>query len=296
MKNAIVLFVHQDSSQINLFLQQLLHGTDMDIYIHINKRFNRIRSELILNERILIVDDNIEITWGSDELLQAIILMSQKILKLGKEYGHILFSTGQDMLIKEGLDEFLSQHREEVFFEGYKDDKRRRAFLLHNWPSKYRQLIDYKFNPTKILRRLRLELFSRGLPFDEKKVGYDTKSIVFYRNWFWGAIPSVVLKYVILFLKENPGFWEIYRDALVPEEGFMTTIIMQSPYKDWLKFDSNGRSSSLTAILARSNGHPQNITFDDIPELDASPFFFARKFNKNVDEKVVTYYFKKICK
>ena len=110
----------------------------------------------------------------------------------------------------------------------------------------------------------------------------------------WGAIPSVVVEYILDFIEKNQGFMDIYQDALVPEEGFIATIVMMSPYKDWIKFNNKGHSDSLTAVLNRSNGHPLVITKNDISELEASKFYFARKFDKSKDAEVVEYYCKKI--
>lgn len=293
MKNAIIILVHHLPEQVNIFLKQILTSTDMDIFIHINKKYDALRDQLLKDDRIIITKNNIEITWGGDGLLNAVLLMLKEVRDTGKHYGHVLINTGQDLLIKNGLDEFLETHKGQVFFEGYEQDKRRRAFLLYKWPEKYRQLMDSKTNPYKILRRFRLELFTRGFPFLKKKVSVNVKSITFFRNWFWGALPFEVMEFILDYIEKNPKYMEIYHNALVPEEGFFLTLIMRSPYKDGVVF-TNGRSESLTNVLSRSNGHPVVVKYDDIVELDKSPFFFARKFDMRTDSKVIDYYQSKI--
>ena len=293
MRNAIIILVHQLPEQVNIFLNQLLKATNMDIYIHINKRYDSIREQLLKDERIIIPSDNVEITWGSDEILKAILLMFRHIEESGNEYGHVLINTGQDLLVKKGLDDYLEANKKQIFFEGYQQDARRRAFLLYNWPSQYRQLMDSKWNPNKILRRLRIELFTRGWPFGKKKLSVDTKKIVFYRNWFWGAIPYEVMNYILDYTEKNTEYMGIYSNALVPEEGFFLTLIMRSQYNDWVHF-VNGRSNSLTSVLSRSNGHPTVVKYEDIQEIDHSEFYFARKFDIRIDKKVIQYYNDKI--
>ena len=295
MKNAIILLVHQLPEQVNIFLTQLLKNTSMDIFIHINKRYDNIREQLLKDERVFISTNNIEITWGSDEVLKATLLMLREVANSGSEYGHVLINTGQDLLVKKGIDNYLAEHRKQIFFEGYKQDARRRAFLLYKWPARYRQLMDSKFNPNKILRRFRIELFSKGWPLGKKKLSIDTRNIEFYRNWFWGAIPMEVVRYILYFVDNNPSYMEIYENALVPEEGFFLTLIMQSEYKDWVNFH-DGHTDSLTNVLARSNGHPIVVKYEDIEEIDNSPFYFARKFDIRTDKKVVEYYQNKISK
>ncbi len=295
MKHAIILFVHHLPEQINVFVEQLLSDTTMDVYIHLNKRYESLREEIIQNDRVIVSHNNIEVEWGGDTIIKAVLNMLREVRFSGKEYGQILIATGQDMLIKKGLDDFLTSNCGEVFLEAYKDDKRRRAFLLHNWPERFKHRIDFKFNPTKMERRLRLELFTLGLPLAKKKVSYDTKNIIFYRNWFWGAIPAEIVDYILKFLDDNPTFWEIYEGSLIADEGLIVTILMMSPYKDRIKFKKNGRSDSLTHIMSRSNGHPKTITMSDVAELDNSNLYLARKFDYRVDREVVDYYLDKIC-
>ena len=294
MKNAIIILVHQLPEQVNVFLSQLLWETGMDIYIHINKKNDSLREQLTKNERIIIPTNNIEITWGSDDVLKATLLMLRAVKNSGQEYGYILINTGQDLLVKKGVDAFLDSQKGRVYFEGYKQDARRRAFLLYKWPHRYRQLIDSKWDPNKILRRVRIELFTKGWPFCKKKLSFDTNDIVFYRNWFWGAMPSEVIDYILDYVDTNPSYMKIYEDSLVPEEGFFLTLLMRSKYKEWIHFE-NGRSDSLTKVLARSNGHPTVVRFSDIKEVDQSDYFFARKFDVRVDKQVVDYYHAKIC-
>ena len=293
MKNAIIILVHQLPEQVNMFLRQILEATEMDVYIHINKKYDNLRDQLLKDERISVSTNNIEVTWGGDGLLNAVLLMLKEVKETGEQYGHVLINTGQDLLIKKRLDEYLSEHRGQVFYEGYEQDKRRRAFLLYKWPDRYRQLMDSKWNPNKVIRRFRLELFTRGYPFSKKKLSINTKEIVFYRNWFWGALPYDVMEYILDYVETHPEYMEIYRDALVPEEGFFMTLIMRSPFKDRIQF-RNGHSESLTNVLSRSNGHPTVVKYEDIEELNKSPFFFARKFDSRVDDKVVNYYYELI--
>ena len=295
MKHAIIVFVHQLPEQLNLFLEQILTDTSMDIYIHINKKYDSLRKDIIKNDRIVISKNNIEVDWAGSKLLQAVLNMLREVRATGKEYGQILIATGQDMLIRKGIDEFLTENCKEVFLEAYEEDNKRRAFLLHKWPKCYRRRIDFKLHPTKIMRRLRLELFQLGLPYAKKKVEYDVSKVVFYRNWFWGAIPVDVVDYILEFLDKNPTFWDIYQDSLAADEGFVVTVLMMSPYKDRIHYKENGRSESLTHITSRSNGHPLIITKADIEALDKSPLFFSRKFDIRVDREVVDYYHDKIC-
>jgi len=292
MKNAIIILIHKQPKQVNLFLEQLLKDTDMDIFIHINKLYDSIRSELIKNDRIYVPKNNLEITWGDDNILRAILLMAKEVLDTHMDYRYILVNTGQDLLIKKGIDEFLSTQTK-IFIDGHLEDRRRRAYVMHKWPNYYRRLIDNKLNPYKIARRLRIEFFTL-LPILEKKTRFDTCNIKFYYNEFWCALPKEVVEYVLDFCTRNPDFMEIYYDGLVPEEAFLLTLLMTSKYKKLIEFDEKGYSKNLTYLKGASNGHTQVNYLRDIEALDGSGMFFSRKFDINFSNEAVMHYYNKI--
>ena len=292
MKKAFIILAHQLPQQLNIFINQLLADPENDIFVHVNKKNEQMKNEIIKNERVFVSQQNIEVTWGSDSILKALLIMLRQVKETGQSYKYILICSGQDLLVKDGLDKFLGDNYGKFFIYGYEDDKKRRAFLLHKWPDRYRQLIDNKLNPIMIIRRLRLELFKLGFPLEEKKVNYDVSSVTFYENLFWCAMPDFIFDYILDFLDKNPGFWEIYDNALVPEEAFFSTIVMNSKHKDCIDY-TNGKSQSLT-YDKRKGGHSTLITSNDIEDIEKSDKFFARKFDITKDKEAVDYFAHKI--
>lgn len=295
MRKAFIVLAHQLPEQLNIFIAQLLNMNDTEVFVHINRLNEDMKKEVLVNPRVHVSDDNIPIVWGSDSILKALIVMMREVESSSEPFDYVFLCSGQDLIVKRGLDNFLQKHYGEVFIDGYEQDRRERAFLLHEWPSRYKRLMDSKLNPRKILRRLRIELFKTGLPIAMKKIAYDTDSIVFYRNWFWCAMPADVLHYMLAFLDNNPGFWSIYDGALVPEEGFFSTIVMNSEFSDRIKYQ-NGKSSSLTYDGPRSNGHSIVITKESIHDIEESGKFFARKFDYRTDVEAIEYFVGKVSK
>ena len=293
-KNAMIILIHKMPEQVNLFLKQLLTDTTMDIYIHVNKKYDTIREGLIQNERIHVSTNNVGIVWGDDNILRAILLMLKEVRETGIDYGYVLINTGQDMLLKPGIDDFLENNFGRLFIDGHEENNKRRAFVMHKWPNCYRRLMDFKLHPVKMLRRFRIEFFTR-FPIFEKKTKYNTKGLKFYYNEFWCAVPKDVAWTVLDFCSANPEFLDIYKDGLVPEEAFMLTLLMQTKYSEKVEFDENGYSHNLTYLKATINGHTETNTMEDIEALDSSGCFFSRKFDLNVDKNVVMHYYNKIC-
>lgn len=297
MKNAIILYIYKNPHQVNRLIEQLLSSTNDDIYVHINKLYDGIRTELVQNDRVYVTRNNIPAVWYSDGLFLAIIQMLKEVIESRKEYNHVLMISGQDMLVRDGLDDYLEKHREQIFFDVRKDNQRfARAVLLYKWPSIYKHNWQFKYHPMRILRSLRIRILKLGIPFRRKKIVYDTDSIEFYHNTFWGSMPFVVAKWIIDFLNKNSGFEDIYKGAILAEEKFLGTLFMMSPYKDWVKFDTNNQAHSLTFTYKVVNNHVPALTMSDIPEIEKSEAFFARKIDPDVDMDFINYYYKKFVK
>lgn len=294
-KNAIAILVHQMPEQVNMFLSQLLVGTSMDIYLHVDKKVDseEFRNRIIKDERIKFSKENTTCRWSDVGILKGILLATKDAVESGIDYNYVLCGTGQDLLIRNGLDDFLDQYGKKVFVHGYEDNRTRRAFIMHKWPDFYRQLIDFKLHPVKILRRARIEFF-KLFPIWEKKTKVDVSNLVFYYYDMWTALPLEVARYVVEFWQNNPDFMKMYDDALVPEETYMLTVIMNSKYKDWVEYEDNGESQDLYYLKGFGNGHPYVVTMDDIPILEASGKFFSRKFDIRKDREVVEYFCNKI--
>ena len=109
----------------------------------------------------------------------------------------------------------------------------------------------------------------------------------------WFGMPVIVADYILEFLRKDPGYWSIYKDALVPEEAFWATTIKNSPFANQINYyDGVGRS--LVYRRKSVNNHPPTFTINDIKELEKSNAFFSRKFDIFIDSNVIDYFFKLI--
>lgn len=297
MKNAIILLVHHLPEQVNIFLKQILEGTTMDIYIHINKLLDdgTLRAQLLKNDRIKISNNNVAISWGDDGIMKAYLHLMKEAIESGEEYNYILLGTGQDLLIRPGIDQFLEKQNNRIFIYGYEDNKERRSYVMHHWSHKYRRMMNFKLNPYKVIRRFRIEFFKK-FQICEKKTKVDVSNWTFYYNDMWAAYPAEVAKYLVDYWQNNTDFMDMFNDALVPEEAYFLTVIMRSEYKKWVLFDENGRSNDLYRIRGIANGHPYVNTTKDIKDLDDSNQYLSRKFDIRKDKNIIDYYFNKVVK
>lgn len=130
-----------------------------------------------------------------------------------------------------------------------------------------------------------------------KPIHYDVSNLTFYYSYFWGSIPYEVIKWCVDYLEQNPSFMEIYDGAFTAEERFLATLVMMSPYSDWVKRDNNGKSKSLTYTGEIGNKyHPPVLTIADKKTIEDSGSFFARKFDIIQDPLIIEYFHNKIVK
>ena len=53
MKKAVLTFVHKDSYLLNIQIQQFLYNSpETDIYIHLDKKSEKMRGEIINHDRV----------------------------------------------------------------------------------------------------------------------------------------------------------------------------------------------------------------------------------------------------
>lgn len=295
MKKAVIVTAYHKVDMLNTFLKQLLDDAETHIYIHVDKKSD-ITGGIISDPRIFFAEKRYDINWGADELLKAILSLYRQIIRSRIDYGYVLVTTGQDLVVRKGLDEYLQEHNGQVFIDSmYTEelDEYKRAILMHKWPDIYKRKYDNRYHPVRIARSLRISFLSKIGHRFEKKVDFDVDRIRFYYDRHWNAMPLEVIRWLIDYVDSNPEYWKIFDGAFMCEESFFTTTIMMGPYADRIKFTDHQSSSLTYRQKSDDNNHPAILTMDDIKRIEESGCFFARKFDPDVDPKVIDYFVNK---
>lgn len=293
MKKAILVFAHKDPQYLDLFIDQLLYNTDgqTDIFIHMDKNHDELVKEIAKREHLELIKNNIPIQWGNDSMVHALVNCFNEIVGLKRKYDYFLITTGQDILVKQGLDEFLQDNFGKIFMEIKPVYPAQLAFIKHKLPRFMCKSLGGKSDPRRILRALYWRFLSTGF-IPNKSINYDINSVDFWCSFNWSAMPFEVLLYMTNFFIENPGFLDIYKDTYVPEDLFLGTIIMNSPYKDSIMYNGD-KSFTLTYWKDFHHAHMINLSMDDTKEIDSSKCFFARKADLKNQLEFVKYYYHK---
>lgn len=291
MKKAVLCFAHKSPEQVNILIRQLLHGTNgqTDVYVHFDKNHEGISRSIACGPNVFLIRNNVPVTWGDDSMVRAFENSMREIVATGRSYDYFIVCTGQDLLVKRGLDGFLSENNGRIYMDAMERDTGTRILLTHNYPKVMCRHIPKRTNPIRMLRAAYMMLLRTGW-IPERKVNFDYSGWRFWYSFNWSAMPYEVAAYIVRFIDENPGVMELYRNTFLPEDGFLGTFIMNSPYRDRVEFVDSVHTKTLTYIPRLINQHCQFLTMENVPDIAASGCYFSRKFDIATAPDAVAYY------
>ncbi len=99
----------------------------------------------------------------------------------------------------------------------------------------------------------------------------------------WFCLHKRHVELVLSFLEEHPEVVSFYKRSLIPDEMFFQTILMNSEVRDEIVNDSK----RFTDWSKKCTPLPAVLLTEDVPRLERSNKFFARKFDPLIDSKVL---------
>ena len=300
MRKAILCFAHKDSYVLNALIKQSLYGTEgqTDFFIHLDKKSEKMKSEVIKSPNVFFIENNVSVTWGDDTMMWALRNSVEEISNKGRNYDYMIICTGQDLWVKSGIDEFLEKNNGKIWLDTVKKDSFYRNHLTHYVPRcfcRFMSNIPF-YHPVKLSRSIYFRLIRFNL-IGNKHIKCDLDNLTFYYSFNWSIMPYEVFLYMVDFMKNNPEYMRLYEKTLLPEDGFLGTMIMNSPYaSNVVKDPANtlGRTKSSTYwnsdINLKKEVHMTTITVNSKDAVEASGCWLARKFDSKVDKEIVDYY------
>ena len=293
MKKVVLCFAHKDPDLINTQIKQFLFSGNTDIYIHIDSKSVSMKDRIVEDPHVFYINNNISITWGDDSMMRALFNSWNEIFHAGKEYDYFIITTGQDLVVKNNLDAFLLNNNGKIWIDACEQDAWRRRILSYTFPRFFcKDLSKKKYIFTRILRSLYFRTLSLGLA-PKRKLSFDISQIKFYYSFNWSVMPFYVFQYCVNFLNDNPSFKEVFLNTILPEDSFLGTLLMNSPYKKDVVINQSNQCITQTFHYPFTV-HPKILTVDDIPQIESSNCFFARKFDSQIDSAVIQYFSNKV--
>lgn len=282
-----MLQIHNNPEQVNKFINQLISGNEADVYIHIDKRnYEKLYGKLVKNKNVFILHDSVNCEWGDISQVDATLLLIKEVLDSGRDYDFVCLRSGQDLLVKSNFKAFLLEHKKNIFLSNRKLNKNELGLVKIKWPKMTRKRYA-NYHPIRIYRRLLSSLYNKGINIRPNPYKLPSDYSIF-KGSQWFSIPLEVAQYIVDFISENRWYYKFFENSLVPDESFFHTLILNSPYK------SDVINSNLCYLkwgeTVSDRNSPQYLQKEDIPSIEKSNMFFARKFDESIDAEVVDYF------
>lgn len=282
MKIAILILAFKNPQQLRKLVDVL--KTDFDVFIHFDKSSD-IANEFEEERGVHIINNRHTTYWGSSNTLLAVLELLKAADEKGSDY-NILIS-GQDLPIKsnEQIKEFINTN--------YKDHLYHFALPAERWGhggGLHRINLYWETKRTAKTTTGKLTQFVvRGafLFIRSLQKAFSLKRSVRFRAYggsFSLNFTKEATQYILTFVNNNKEFLSRFSYTRCADEVFFHTIL--------LGFDYPGKNNIANADLRFQDwetgpDYPRIFTMADIDRCLNAPELFARKFDEQIDSKVI---------
>ncbi len=282
MKIAILILAFKNPQQLRKLVDVL--KTDFDVFIHFDKSSD-IANEFEEERGVHIINNRHATYWGSSNTLLAVLELLKAADEKGSDY-NILIS-GQDLPIKsnEQIKEFINTHyKDHLYHFSLPAERWGHGGGLHRinlyWEAK-RTAKTTTGKLTQFVVRGAF-LFIRSL-----QKAFSLKRSVRFRAYggsFSLNFTKEATQYILTFVNNNKEFLSCFSYTRCADEVFFHTIL--------LGFDYPGKNNIANADLRFQDwetgpDYPRIFTMADIDRCLNAPELFARKFDEQIDPKVI---------
>jgi Core-2/I-Branching enzyme len=273
MKVGNVIMAHKNPDQllrlVNQYDKNLFHH-----FIHIDKKKDIKQFEKVLScPHVTALPNRRNTLWGSDFFVLAALDAFRYIKQQKERFFYISLISGQDFPIKP-TKEFY-----DFLLQSYHNGKGEYFEIsdLQNWPKApwferihlTRWTIRGKYSLERIINAI--------LP--KRKFYYG--QLVPYGKSAWFTASDDFIDYALQFVQDNPRYVSFFKTVLNTDEFFFNTILMNSRFKDSVKHSIRYIDWSEGKI------NPKLLLKTDFNAMTNSSYFLARKFDEDVDAKIL---------
>ena len=281
-KHAYLIMAHTQPELLRKLLK-MLDNERNDIYLHIDskaKDYPLDEIAAVLQKSKCIFTERTDVKWGSYSQIHCEMILLKEAVKTEHDYYHLL--SGMDLPIK-------SQEQIFAFFEKYNglefvDEDGATISEAALSRVKYTHKFYGKAGSVKdILGALSVK--------GQKLLGVDKTqkygNIIFQKGRNWFSITHGLAKLVV---EKEDWIQEVFGQSVCGDELFLQTVARNSEYAEKICNPNTMPEVPDTRYIdwkRGSNNNPYVFREDDFEELKNALGLFARKFDLNVDKKIV---------
>ena len=275
MRIAHIIMAHKGPKQLERLIAKMQHPM-FDLYVHLDKKADMLKfKHLGEQDNVCFITDRFECNWGGYSFVRAILSSVKEVLGSGRDYAYVNLMSAQDYPIKplDELYQFLMRRSGTSFisYELHDNDWWKHAVTRF----RFYHFTDYKLKGRYLLQKIANTVMPyRQFPLDLNLYGSSDSS--------WWVISAGAAKYLVNFVESNPKLNRFMQFTWGADEFLIATVLMNSPFKDKIA------NNNLRYIDWSEGGpHPKILAADDLDRLIESDKFFARKFDIDVDSRIL---------
>ena len=271
-KHAYCILAHNEPILFR-WLIELLDDPRNDIFVHIDKRTD-ISPFLQVScnySKLVFLQDRIACNWGSLSIVKAELALFEEVVSSGRyDFCHLL--SGVDLPIKDqdSIHGFFDRHPGENFIgfqPGHNESEDERTKFYH--------LRVYRPGGNRWMRSC--NLFDRISVKVQRKLGIRVHyPFQLYKGAQWVSLSPDFLEWLI---KQKEFFLKCFRFAFIPDERFVQSAFMASPFASTLYLPDGDEYDQCMREIDWERGRPYTWEEGDYELLVQSRRMFARKFS-----------------
>lgn len=313
MKIAFLVLNHRHPAQLIRLLTTIrLQLPEAPIVVH-NDKFREDLPRSILKPigNVQLLTAHKPITWGDFSVVDAYRWSLTWMMEY-VEFDWVVLLSAQDYPIKplSGLGNYLAENDADALLRAVpiteltkaaaRRDMRRRYFYQYKPATMHSQDAQISDNLRNILRRrtgglvdvinilqpyFKIYRLPDRMPY---RVGCRAHTTPFEHNrpcWhgpMWFSLSRHATEFVLTYMCHHPEYVDYYRRTIIPDESIIATLIYNAP-----NLRVENRDVHYTRWTHSRTGHPDIFKIEDLPELIATPEYFARKFDIAKDSRIL---------
>jgi len=276
MRLIVFIAVHKNVDQVNRLIRALTHP-EISIYVHIDRKSIIHADDLLPQVRI--INDSVDVTWGTYSQVQATINALREILIRERHFDYVTYISGQDypIMTNDAILESLEKNRGKELMGFVTLDKQ-------GWEKARIRFERFYFNSYKnpIFKPVGSLVTFLMHDFGWKRAFY--KGMVPYGGSAWWTLSRACIMEILHYLEMHRDFVRFMKKTIFTDEMIFQSVVMNSRFRN-LVVNNNFRFMEWAKI--KGNSHPKILTNCDFNAIVNSGMHFARKFDIGTDEKIL---------
>ena len=282
--HAYLIIAHNNFDQLQLLIN-LLDDNRNDIFIHIDKKIEKLPLLTVNKSKLFILDNRIDVRWGDVSQIQAeLSLFETAINNNHYEYYHLI--SGVDLPIKTNdyVHEFFKNNKGKEFV-GYSNvcsEKLKKNVCYYHVLTRYYRhdkiILKIAFKITRTILEAIINIFStRNNIITDLRKGAN-----------WVSITHEFCKYIV---ERKAELLKQYKHTRCCDEIFIQTLLWNSPFKDNI-YNTEEEFKGCMRLIDWKRGRPYVFGKEyehDKKLITSSEYLFARKFDINKYPDMVTF-------